>query len=247
ASNNPSTITSMASTSTSCVRKSFKYDVFLNFRGDDTRNNFNYASSSWCLDELFKITECRMASEQTAYPVFYDVDPTEIRKQSGPVEEAFKKAFEKHENKEAAGRWSKALNEAGNLAGWESKKTANGCKDKFFAACYTKTSLYGRKVLILLDDVDDREQLEVLADIPIEGYEELSKQVVENANGLLLTIKVLGSLLCGQNEHGVRVLEQRSRIYISEDRELEMHDHMEEMGKNIVHRVNPDKPERHSR
>ncbi|GJS90777.1 Toll/interleukin-1 receptor domain-containing protein [Tanacetum coccineum] len=81
----------------------------------------NYASSSWCLDELVKIMECRKASEQTAYPVFYDVEPTEIRKQSGAVE----KAFKKHENKEAAGKWRKALNEAGNLAGWELKKTTN--------------------------------------------------------------------------------------------------------------------------
>ncbi|GJW92121.1 Toll/interleukin-1 receptor domain-containing protein, partial [Tanacetum coccineum] len=70
--------------------------------------------------------ECRKPSEQTAYPIFYDVEPAEIRKQSGAVE----KAFEKHENKEAAGKWRKALNEAGNLAGWESKKTANGDESK---------------------------------------------------------------------------------------------------------------------
>ncbi|GJS07946.1 Toll/interleukin-1 receptor domain-containing protein, partial [Tanacetum coccineum] len=42
----------------------------------------DYAGSSWCLDELVKIMECRKTSEQIAYPVFYDVDPTELRKQS---------------------------------------------------------------------------------------------------------------------------------------------------------------------
>ncbi|GKC10913.1 Toll/interleukin-1 receptor domain-containing protein, partial [Tanacetum coccineum] len=30
----------MASTSVSSIQKSFKYDVFLSFRGDDTRKNF---------------------------------------------------------------------------------------------------------------------------------------------------------------------------------------------------------------
>ncbi|GJT54509.1 Toll/interleukin-1 receptor domain-containing protein [Tanacetum coccineum] len=178
----------------------------------------------------------------------------------------------------------------------------------------------GRKVLIVLDDVDDIEQLEALAgspgckyafirDIPIEGYAVLLKQVVQYAHGLPLTIKVLGSLLCGQNvpqwldtierlkiiplkatleklklsyngieedckeiflgvacllkgwlrdyavialescgffaEAGLRVLEHKSLITISEDGELDMHDHIVEMGRNIVRRLNPNEPERH--
>ncbi|GJR80537.1 Toll/interleukin-1 receptor domain-containing protein [Tanacetum coccineum] len=41
----------------------------------------NYASSSWCLEELVKIMECQTMDEHTAYPVFYDVEPTEVRKQ----------------------------------------------------------------------------------------------------------------------------------------------------------------------
>ncbi|PWA64951.1 toll/interleukin-1 receptor (TIR) domain-containing protein [Artemisia annua] len=488
----------MVSTSTSSVQKSFKYDVFLSFRGEDTRYNFvshlfkaleqmgfkhtrmmrklekNHASSSWCLDELVKIIQCRKVSEQTAYPIFYDVDPTEIRKQSGVVE----KAFRNQENKAAAGNWREALNEAGNLAGWELKKTANGDESKliqiivddiFKKICsgspsvdkklvgmeariedfhssleldvddvrmigiwgmggggkttsaravfdrisiqfegkafvenvrkVSESSLYGlnklqqqvlssvlskenitvssvhegtnmmknmmrgRKVLIVLDDVDDIEQLEALAgepdwfklgsrviittrdkqvllahrvkfinnvnllscaeaislfckyafirDIPIEGYEELSKEVVQYADGLPLTIKVLGSLLCDQNvpqwidtlerlkkiplkatmeklelsyngleedykeifldvacslkvwrkeevinslescgffaKAGLRVLEQKSLITISLLGYLDMHDHIEEMGKNIVRRLNPTKPHKHSR
>ncbi|PWA88788.1 disease resistance protein (TIR-NBS-LRR class) [Artemisia annua] len=164
----------MASTSSSSTQKSFKYDVFLSFRGGDTRNNFvghlyealqrnsietykddkkieqgkpikdqltksiedsrfyiivfskTYASSSWCLDELVKIMECKKTTEQNVYPVFFDVEPTEVRKQSGAVKEA----FTEHEKKEAAEKWREAMEEASNLAGWELKTTANGDESK---------------------------------------------------------------------------------------------------------------------
>nr|GEY26858.1 Toll/interleukin-1 receptor (TIR) domain-containing protein [Tanacetum cinerariifolium] len=82
-----------------------------------------YASSSWCLDELVKIIECqKKIPEQTAYPVFFDVEPTHVRNQNGPVGEA----FSKHQNHEAAGKWRHAMKELADLAGWELKATANG-------------------------------------------------------------------------------------------------------------------------
>ena len=160
----------MASSSTSSMQKSFKYDVFLSFRGIDTRKNFvdhlyhalqqqgiytykddmrikkrkrisdeligsiqdskfyiivfskNYASSPWCLDELVKIMECHKTTQHNVYPVFYDVEPTEVRKQSGAVGEA----FAKHEKAEAAEKWSEAMKEAADLAGLELKNTADG-------------------------------------------------------------------------------------------------------------------------
>ncbi|GJW81124.1 Toll/interleukin-1 receptor domain-containing protein [Tanacetum coccineum] len=221
----------------------------------------------------------------------------------------------------------------------------------------------GRKVLVVLDDVDDKEQLEALAgdcnwfepgsriiittrdeqilvahrvrlihnvtllsqaeagclfsryafgkENPIQGYEELSGNVLQYANGLPLTIRVMGSFLCGQDEYvwkdaikrlkaipfkktmdvlelsyngleedckqifldvacilkgrlkedaiitlesrgfyainGLRVLEQKSLITYDEYGRLWMHDHLEEMGRNIVRRSHPDEPQRHSR
>ena len=52
----------------------------------------NYASSSWCLIELAKIVECMDKKKLTVLPVFYDVDPSDVRKLKG----TFKEAFAKH-------------------------------------------------------------------------------------------------------------------------------------------------------
>ncbi|CAM9002439.1 unnamed protein product [Rhodiola kirilowii] len=49
-----------------------------------------YADSRWCLDELVKIMDCRSTLGHTVLPVFFDVEPTDVRHQSGPFEEAFK-------------------------------------------------------------------------------------------------------------------------------------------------------------
>lgn len=78
-------------------------------------------SSSWCLDELVKIMECQKETEQIAYPVFYDVDPSEVRQQLDPVGEAFSR-----HNKGEVGKWRESLKEAANLVGWDLRKTSDG-------------------------------------------------------------------------------------------------------------------------
>ncbi|KAI5322071.1 hypothetical protein L3X38_031143 [Prunus dulcis] len=50
----------------------------------------DYASSGWFLDELVFILEHkRISSEHVVLPVFYDVDPSHLRNQTGRVGEAF--------------------------------------------------------------------------------------------------------------------------------------------------------------
>ncbi|XP_004304776.1 PREDICTED: TMV resistance protein N-like [Fragaria vesca subsp. vesca] len=146
-------------------------DVFLNFRGEDTRNIFvchlhralvretlqvyidkhdlqkgddlenllegiagsklsilvfseNYATSTWCLKELVQILKCKKDQNQIVMPVFYKVDPSDIRKQRG----SFGEAFAKHESDckgdkellQQVQSWRSALEEAANLSGFDS-------------------------------------------------------------------------------------------------------------------------------
>ncbi|KAG5100637.1 hypothetical protein JHK82_045689 [Glycine max] len=79
----------------------------------------NYASSRWCLLELVKIVECRKRDGQIVVPVFYKVDPSDVRHQKG----TYGDAFAKHEGKfslTTIQTWRSALNESANLSGFHS-------------------------------------------------------------------------------------------------------------------------------
>ena len=74
----------------------------------------NYASSTWCLDELVKILECKK-NGQMVLPVFYKVDPSEVRNQKGKFEEALAK--NEVNNIKKVQRWREALNKVGSISG----------------------------------------------------------------------------------------------------------------------------------
>ncbi|GKE21812.1 disease resistance TIR-NBS-LRR class family protein, partial [Tanacetum coccineum] len=83
-----------------------------------------------------------------AYPVFYDVEPTQVRKQSGAVAEA----FSKHEKEEAAEKWKGALKKAADLAGWELKNTNDGHEAKFIKKIVQEISLELRSINFGFDE-----------------------------------------------------------------------------------------------
>ncbi|XP_075658526.1 disease resistance protein RUN1-like [Castanea sativa] len=82
----------------------------------------NYAFFTWCLEELAKIVECK-TNKQLVLPVFYKVDPSEVRKQEGKFGEALTMHEEKFNDKKKIQRWRKALCEAANLSGRDSKQS----------------------------------------------------------------------------------------------------------------------------
>ncbi|MCI37905.1 TIR-NBS-LRR resistance protein, partial [Trifolium medium] len=81
----------------------------------------NYASSTWCLNELVEIMECHKYG-QVVVPVFYKIDPSHVRKHTG----SYRTALAKH--KMQAGKnddkmmqnWKNALSQAANLSGFDS-------------------------------------------------------------------------------------------------------------------------------
>ncbi|KAG4380347.1 hypothetical protein GLYMA_16G159550v4 [Glycine max] len=156
--------------SSSSISYGWKYDVFLSFRGSDTRHGFtghlykalldrgiytfidneelqrgeeitpslvkaiedsriailvfskNYASSTFCLDELVHILACVKEKGTMVLPVFYEVDPSDVRHQRGSYEEALNKHKEKfNDDEEKLQKWRIALRQAANLSGYHFK------------------------------------------------------------------------------------------------------------------------------
>ena len=156
--------------SSNSITHQWTHDVFLSFRGKDTRNNFtahlynafqkkginstfidydenneltttssrgeeisqtllktiqvsrtsvvvlsrNYASSICCLNELMKIIECKETKGQIVLPVFWKVDPSDVRHQR----RSFGKALAQFQDNIMVKRWKAALKDVANLSGW---------------------------------------------------------------------------------------------------------------------------------
>ncbi|KAI9071473.1 hypothetical protein K1719_046566 [Acacia pycnantha] len=82
----------------------------------------SYASSTWCLDELQKIIDLEEESSLQVFPIFYCVDPSDVRKQNGSFAEAFKKHEERFaQDKMKVQGWRNALEKVANISGWHSK------------------------------------------------------------------------------------------------------------------------------
>lgn len=81
----------------------------------------NYASSSWCLDELNTVLESNTVLGREGFPVFYGVSPGEVQHQTT---KSFEEAFKKHERRfqiAKVQKWRDSFKEVAQIPGWESK------------------------------------------------------------------------------------------------------------------------------
>ncbi|XP_023640577.1 probable disease resistance protein RPP1 isoform X2 [Capsella rubella] len=84
----------------------------------------NYASSSWCLDELVEIMKCKEELGQIVMVVFYKVDPSDVKKLTGEFGKIFRKTCA-GKTKQDTGRWRQALAKVATIAGYHSSNWDN--------------------------------------------------------------------------------------------------------------------------
>ncbi|CAN0880744.1 Disease resistance protein L6 [Linum grandiflorum] len=78
----------------------------------------NYASSKWCLRELAKMVECCKENKgHVVLPIFYFVDPRDVRHQTGPYHKAFR-LHQSNYKHETVQEWKDALEQVGAMKGW---------------------------------------------------------------------------------------------------------------------------------
>ncbi|XP_059310270.1 TMV resistance protein N-like [Lycium ferocissimum] len=79
-----------------------------------------YAESSRCFKELEKIMECKDKSGLTVLPVYYHVNPSDVRNQSGRFGDAFAEHVLRYKDQgmQMVQGWRTALTAVANLKGW---------------------------------------------------------------------------------------------------------------------------------
>ncbi|XP_030544304.1 disease resistance protein L6-like [Rhodamnia argentea] len=86
----------------------------------------DYALSKWCLRELTCMVECTSQSTgKEILPIFYDVDPSDVKLET----ELYKSALGKHEEEHGyalAKPWKEALATVARIKGWHIKDQRQG-------------------------------------------------------------------------------------------------------------------------
>ncbi|XP_028778267.1 TMV resistance protein N-like [Neltuma alba] len=208
------------------IKHEYIYDVFLSFRGEDTRKSFtthlctalkkagievfmdeegigrgeaisssllqaiessrmsiiifskNYAGSSWCLQELEKIMECHKTTHQEVLPIFYDVQPSEVRKLQNIFGEAWKRLTLRNSTskvKKSMINWKRALIEAANISGWDMHE------------CRTETELIDDVVETITMKLDSKDLFVAHHPVGVEPrVQDIIKLLINKSNEVII-------------------------------------------------------------
>ncbi|XP_039172552.1 TMV resistance protein N-like [Eucalyptus grandis] len=80
----------------------------------------DYASSKWCLRELTSMVEHRKRDEKVILPIFYEVDASDLKLNTGSYGTALQK-HERESGEDVAKQWKEALREVAGIKGWNLK------------------------------------------------------------------------------------------------------------------------------
>ncbi|XP_030466242.1 disease resistance protein L6-like [Syzygium oleosum] len=119
-----------------------------------------YANSSWCLREVALMVECTSTSDgkKEILPIFYDVDPNDVKLKT----ELYRKAIPKHKKKfgsDELKRWEKALVEVAHLKGWDLKGKGHGEQIELIVEEVSR-KLNTRHMIVTEHFVEDSAQME---------------------------------------------------------------------------------------
>jgi len=82
-----------------------------------------YSQSAWCLHQLQLIIQWHQTYSRNVLPVYYEIEPSDVRLQKGHFGKAFKataqQTFSGQQLEHAMSRWSQALTKAANFYGYD--------------------------------------------------------------------------------------------------------------------------------
>lgn len=81
----------------------------------------NYATSKWCLEEIRLIMELHSENRIQVVPIFYGVEPSDVRHQRGRFAAAFQEFEDLNTAPESVSQWRRALNQVGHQLGFHSR------------------------------------------------------------------------------------------------------------------------------
>ncbi|CAN1807819.1 Disease resistance protein L6 [Linum perenne] len=109
-----------------------------------------YSSSKWCLMELAKMVDCwKQEKGHVILPIFYFVNPGDVRHQTGPYKESFELHSQNHDP-HTVQEWKNALKDVGQLKGWHVTESLG--QGAIIDEVLTKVELYLRSNYTLVTE-----------------------------------------------------------------------------------------------